>query len=301
MLVLTIICFLCMASCKPSFGINTKLPPMATNGTISYGLYGLDGEIETEKNFHLASHEQFERIFAFGNFIDAGRDYKLLIFVDYQATVFSVNDQEYMQYYDFFAEPQEHIHFKFTLPPVEDGFHDLLFVIVKDPNNLSLDDEYRKQTDLSHLTSIRYSISVGETGGVNEYPTYCQYTSIDNTLLDGIFVNDKDERLQRLLTMECTLEDNPSLFIHVGNNDNQSKRYAVILLYDWNKIPINGKDTRYLLAAPNSQTTIPISLDCLGGIGVHNFTAICIKEPFQMVSIDTPRADFSIRIGLNVQ
>lgn len=173
MLVLTIICFLCMASCKPSFGINTKLPPMATNGTISYGLYGLDGEIETEKNFHLASHEQFERIFAFGNFIDAGRDYKLLIFVDYQATVFSVNDQEYMQYYDFFAEPQEHIHFKFTLPPVEDGFHDLLFVIVKDPNNLSLDDEYRKQTDLSHLTSIRYSISVGETGGVNEYPTYC--------------------------------------------------------------------------------------------------------------------------------
>ena len=88
---------------------------MATNGTISYGLYGLDGEIETEKNFHLASHEQFERIFAFGNFIDAGRDYKLLIFVDYQATVFSVNDQEYMQYYDFFAEPQEHIHFKFTL------------------------------------------------------------------------------------------------------------------------------------------------------------------------------------------
>lgn len=300
-LVLIIISSLFMASCKPSIEINPKLPPTATNGTITYGLYGMDGEIENEKNFCLASHEQFERVFAFGNFIDSDRDYRLLIFVDYQATMFSVNDEEYNQHYDFSAEPQEHVHFKFTLPPLEDGFHDLLLVIVKDPNNLSLDDEYRKQTDLSHLTSVRYSISVGRNDGVKASPDFLQYPSIDNTVLEGIFLNDRTDRLQRLLTMECAFEDNPSVFIHIGNNDDQSRRYAIILLYDWNQISINEDNILYLLAEPNSQTTIPLLLDSVGERGVHNLTAICIEEPFQNVAIDTPRADFSIRIGVNVQ
>lgn len=301
MLVLVIICSLFMESCKPSHQINPKLPPMAANGTITYGLYGLDGEIEVDKHFRLASHEQFEKIFAFGNFIDSDRDYKLLIFVDYQATMFSVNDQEFKQNYDFSAEAQEHIHFKFMLPPLEDGFHDLLLVVVKDPNNLSLDDEYRKQTDLSHLTSVRYSITVGENDGVKVSPDFLQYPSIENTVLEGIFLNDKGEKLQRLLTMECAFEDNPSMFIHIGNNNEQSRRYAVILLYDWNQISINEDNILYLLAEPNSQTTIPLLLDSVGERGVHNLTAICIEEPFQHVAIGTPRADFSIRIGVNVR
>ena len=292
--------------CAEETKITPKLLPMSTGGDISYGLYQMDGEIEIDTHFQITSQTALKRIFSFGNLIEYEREYKLLVFANYEQISFTVDDNKANLYHDFMAMPYEHIQFTITLPKLEDGYYDLLFVIVKDPNNISLDEEYRKQTDMSHLITMRYSLQVGEKNKANEEIDKIVYDTsfdiVEDESLDGVFLNRETPRLKRLLTLDCAMLEKPQLFIHMGNQSDITKNYAVILLYDWQQIQIKSLDVVYLAVPPKSRASFPFLL----GIeqkekGVHNLTAICVESPFQIATIHSPRADFSIRIGINVK
>ena len=291
-----------LTSCADETQLNRKVLPGSTSGgVISYGLYGLDGEIEKNRHFQIDRDEVFERILAFDNLIEFRREYKLLIFVNYEQICFSVNDQDIAYCYDFVAEPYELTQCKITLPQLKEGFYDLLFIIVKDPNNTSLDDEYRKKTDMSHLTSMRYSLQVGSLQDANNERTIACYDTIDDKTLDGVFLNDDRNELRRLLSLNCKPNGDPELFIHVGNQSDSFKDYVVLLLYDWMQIPVDSQSTLYFSLPKESRTTIGFTPGVLGDVGVHNMAAICIESPFQIATTASRKADFSIRVGVNVE
>lgn len=294
------ICLFVFASCAKSPQINLKLLPNATSNSISYGLYGMDGEIEEEEHFQIDSGSVFEKILSFGNFIKEERDYRLLIFANYKQIEFSVDSKAQNSYYDFVAQPNEHIQCTLTFPKMDDGLYDLVFIIVKDPFNVNLEEEYRKQTDLSHLITMRYSLQIG-TKNVYEEPVVATYKNVENKSLSGVFLNDSSDELRRLLTMECPLFEEPELFVHLGNKSDSVKKYIVILLLDWQQLPMGGQDMLYVSVPPTSRAILPIRLNSLDETGVHNLTAICVEDPFQKESKNRCRADFSIRIGINVE
>jgi hypothetical protein len=300
--ILTLIfCLTFLVSCTNTPEINRKVLPMSTGGgVISYGLYGMDGEIETDKHFQINSTSVFEKILSFDNLIEYERDYKLLIFANYEQIDFSVNGEDPNSCYDFSAEPYELTQCALTFPHFDDGFYDLLFIIVKDPNNVNLDEDYRKRTDMSHLTSLRYSLQVGTNDLVNEEPIMNTYDTTEDGTLDGVFLNQNSDELRRLLTLECELFEEPELFIHVGNQSDDMKNYVVFLLYDWQQIPIMSQDMLYFSVPQMSRETLPFNLKALDESGVHNLTAICVEEPFQEATIKSRKADFSIRVGINV-
>ncbi|MEG2542922.1 MAG: hypothetical protein RSA64_06730, partial [Christensenellaceae bacterium] len=159
--VVIVIALSLLTACEQKNGINRKLLPMSTGGGISYGLYNTDGEIETEKHFEINTKTNLEKILSFGNLIEIDREYKLLIFANYEQIEFSVDNENASFFHDFNAKANEHLQRTITLPKLSDGFYDLLFLIIKDPNNISLDEDYRKRTDMSHLISMRYSLQVG--------------------------------------------------------------------------------------------------------------------------------------------
>lgn len=273
--------------------------PISNSGGITYGLYGMDGEIEEETHFQIETNSVFQKIFSFGNLIDVEREYKLLIFANYQQISFSVDDNTSNSFYNFTVKPYEHIQFTIAFPMLDEGYYDLTFIIVKDPNNFNLDDNYRKQTDMSHLITIRYSLSVGEERTLNvEYET-CAYNAVKNNSLDGVFLNQDKYELKRLLSVNCDITDEPRLFIHVGNQSESIKKYVVFLLYDWNQISLFEERALFVSVAPESRMTIPFNLS-LDECGIHNLTAICVEEPFQKTTLYSKRADFSIRVGINV-
>lgn len=281
--------------------VNRKVLPGSTSGNIiSYGLYGMDGEIEEERHFQIDSGNAFEKIFAFDNLIEYKRDYKLLIFANYKQLSFSVDNQQIGYCYDFTANPYEQTQCTIRLPYLADGFYDLLFVIVKDPNNISLDEEYRKQTDMSHLTSMRYSLQVGSSPDINNELPLTESDSINDQTLDGVFLNDEQYELRRLLTLECDEKSKPELYIHIGNQSDTSKEYVVLVLYDWLQMPIDSQTALRLSLPGESRSTIRFIPDSLGEIGVHNMVAICIENPYQVSAMTSRRADFSIRIGMNI-
>lgn len=297
--ILCVMYCLSVLGCSSTPQINRKLLPMSDGGGgITYGLYGMDGEIETEPHFKTNSNSLFQKIFSFGNLIEAEREYKLLIFANYQQISFSVEDKEFNNFYDFALKPYEHSQFTITFPMLDDGYYDLLFVIVKDPNNINLDDSYRKQTDMSHLITIRYSLSVGEENINNDYEV-ARYNSLINTVFDGVFLNQDNPELKRLLSINCSIAERPKLYIHIGNQSESTKKYVVFLLYDWNQISIDEKKSIYVSVPPQSRVAIPFNLSP-GESGIHNLTAISVEEPFQKTTIYSRRADFSIRVGINV-
>lgn len=297
--ILCVMYCLSVLGCSNSPQINRKLLPMSdSGGGITYGLYGMDGEIETETHFKTNSNSSFQKIFSFGNLIEVEREYKLLIFANYQQISFSVDDKEFISFYDFAIKPYEHSQFTITFPTLDEGYYDLLFVIVKDPNNINLDDSYRKQTDMSHLITIRYSLSVGEEHIYDDYEV-TKYNSFNDTALDGVFLNQDNPELKRLLSVNCSIAEKPKLYIHIGNQSERTKEFVVFLLYDWNQISIDEKKSIYVSVPPESRVVIPFNLSPEEG-GIHNLTAICVEEPLQKTTIYSRRADFSIRVGINV-
>ena len=292
-----ILLFFCLSYNKTP-QITPQILPVDTSGIITYGLYNLDGEIETNWNFHINSGSKFERIFSFGNYIEHERKYRLLIFANYKQLYFSVNNKNYRNFYDFIADPNSHTQCKITLPPLEDGFYDLLFVIVKDPDNINLNEDYRKQTDLSHLSVMRYSLQVGTKESHKVMPQVLN--AENNHVLHGVFLNQNVNQLQRLLTLNCSAYEYPELYIHVGNTSDTPSNYAFLLLYDWNQMQINSQDFYYISVPAESRVVLPFKLESTSVNGVHNLTVVCVEEPFTPVSLNSPNADFSLRVGVNI-
>lgn len=296
------ICFTACAKEEHVPALNRKMfPGIPSSGVISYGLFGMDGEIEKERHFQIDSGDAFEKILAFDNLIEYRREYKLLIFANYRQTAFSANHQEGGYSYDFTAEPYEQTQCTISLPQLADGFYDLLFVIVKDPNNSSLDEEYRKQTDLSHMTTMRYSLQVGSSEKINDELPLTKCDSVNNHTFAGAFLNDERYELRRLLTLACEPDAKPELFIHIGNLSDETKDYVVLILYDWMQTPIDSQMALRVSLPGESRSSIGFIPESLGEIGVHNMTAICVESPYQTAAMTSRRADFSIRIGVNVR
>ncbi|MEG0306270.1 MAG: hypothetical protein RR635_11320, partial [Oscillospiraceae bacterium] len=102
-------------------------------------------------------------------------------------------------------------------------------------------------------------------------------------------------------TTECKLNEIPKFFVHLGNKSPSSKKYIVLLLCDWKQIPIENNKFVYCSVPSTSRVSIPVEVSNLKDIGVHNFTAISIEEPFKAVSMDSRSADISIRVGINLK
>lgn len=288
-----------LTGCTSKVKIDRQIPPMATSGTITYGLYNLDGKIESERHFEIGSEETFEKIFSFGNLINVERDYRLLVFANYMQMKFSVADSKPSTYWDFTAKPNEHLDFTFSIPELPDGFYDLILVIVKDPHNKNLDENYRKQTDLSHMITIRCSLKKGSTkSAITPHLTTTDNIKED-PILSGVFLNQDGNKLTRLLTMECTPADENKLFLHLGNQSDSTHIYAVILLCNWEQIDINSQKAIYCSVPAESRSVLPLKLS-ITEPGIHNITAICVADPFQITTRKSAKPDFSIRIGVKV-
>lgn len=293
-----------VASSTPT--INRKVLPISSeNGGYSMGLYDMDGEIESERHLFLEDGQPFQKILSFGNYVDEENTYRLLVFLNYEQVAFSIDSEEPSRFYEFTAGPQEARQFSFQLSPLPNGDYQLLFLFVKDPANQSLDEEYRKDTELSHLLSLRYSFTVGDSGNT-DIPSQISLpeTAINQTsLLDGILVNqspDTAHGLDRLLTVRGKPMQPLDFYAHIGNSSDKEVPYALFWLYDWEQVPSSdGAFVSYFLLQPNTLASLKETIQTPGEDGVHNLTAVCIQNPY-LPADNRHRVDFSLRIGVGI-
>ncbi|MBU5346334.1 hypothetical protein [Paenibacillus lautus] len=276
--------------------------PNAKAGGISTGLYNENGSIEKKFHFNYNKNEDIRKFISIGNLVDTDRIYKLILFIDYKQELFKVDDNPAAIDFTFKLKAGETTEIPIELPELETGLHDVLFVIVKSPENKSLDEEYRKRTDMNHLLFIRFSVSI-ENDTVKETVNYNEFGIIEKSdKLDGLFVSEKDN-FNRWLIQEVKNNENVNYFIRAGNNSNEkTKEYAIINLLDWKQTEVvNDREVIFLklnnkeIAKVNSKFVVDVEEP-----GVYDLTTIMVSNPYQKLDIYNRNVDTGIRVGVTV-
>ena len=86
---------------------------------------------------------------------------------------------------------------------MQEGFHDVFFVIVKYPTIKSLDEDFRKSTDMSNLLFIRFNITVD----TNITPLFNlnKFGNSKATVFDGVFLSKEKDELRRWCTEDLDI------------------------------------------------------------------------------------------------
>lgn len=265
-------------------------------GGVALGLLSSDGILESEQNFSIDS-STLKKSILIGNMFEEKREYKLLLFIDYQQASFWVDSIEYASY-DLKIGENATQEIPFEIRNLPDGQHDIIFVVVKFPNEHTLEEEFRKYTDSENLLFVRFNVTVGKS---NDFPKY-EKTNIElqqETILDGVFLSEESDVLRRWLTKETT-DENVDCFIHVGNQTNQENQsIVVIVLLDWKQIEFYEDNDVIFTEVPfANQICIPATIHLQKTDLVQELTVISIRNPSQQRSRGNSTIDTCIRVGI---
>lgn len=262
---------------------------------VSTGLLNDVGLVEDDTIYYIDSDENFEKFINIGNFVDFKREYKLITFIDYNKEEFYVDDK-LVNDFNFELDKNKDIQIPVKLPKLSKGLHDIIFAIVKDPSE-DLSDEYRASTEGNHILYIRFNIVVESEN--SNIPNFAEvnYESIEP--IPEIFLH---ENLDELIQFPSkTIYNNKfNAYITIGNIKNEVEECVVILMNNWEVVPINGNNNMFLKINPNEKTTIPISVD-INESGLHNINAILIKNPYKKIEYGDVNIVNSIRVGVNLE
>lgn len=280
--------------------------PFAKTGGISIGLYNTNGTIEKTNLFNLTPDEEFEKFISFGNLINKDRQYLLLTLIDYKQSIFYV-DNKITKAFKYTMKPNETIEIPIKLPKLTEGLHDVIFIIVKSPNDKSLDETLRASSDMNHLLFIRTNIIVSSTK-VSPI-AYFQSDTQDNEILEGILVSKEATVLKRWLTEKADENQMLDFYIHLGNKSNDKQKYAIVSFLDWEQTAVNnGKEVMFVSLGKNKKMTIPSKIDKLFEKKIYDYSAIVIYNPFELLYDaygNRRQLNFdiepSIRVGIEVQ
>lgn len=287
---------------KVDHSSESNILPFAKEGGINIGLYNENGEIEKDYNFNIREKEKISKYISVGNMIDTERIYKLLLFVDYKQKDFNVDGRSEKTDFTFKLNPNQAIKIPVSISPLDKGLHDILFVIVKYPDIKSLDEKYRKQTDMNNLLFLRFSVVVDKE--VNRDITLNEYGDTkNNSDLDGVFIT-KENNYKRWLTQNISMKSDLQYYIHIGNNHNKgNKKYALIALFDWKQINILAPDKKVAFFQLNDKQEIILDSNIRmdKNAGIYDLSVILIHNPFEKCTIKNKEVETGMRVGINVK
>jgi len=274
--------------------------PYMKDGGISLGLFNLNGEIEETQSFNIQKGDSFKKIISVGNMIDTEREYKIILFVDYKQCDFTADGQIGSEY-NFKVGNHEKALIPIEINDLQEGFHDIFFIIVKYPDIKSLDEDFRMSTDMGNLLFIRFNVLVNS----DTLPTFI-FTKFDNatpTVFDGLLLSKEKDKLQVWLSEEAIYKDTVDFNIHVGNETySEEQEFAVVTLLDWKQVDFyNNQEVVFFTVDNGEKIYIPASINVPNNQGINDLVSILIHNPYEPLDIYNKDIETGIRIGINVR
>jgi len=105
------------------------------------------------------------------------------------------------------------------------------------------------------------------------------------------------------LSEEQKQSSNLDYYVHIGNRtDSEINEYALVILFNWNQVPIiNDKDVLFLKVKRGQESIIHSQLKMPGEKGIYDITPILIHNPYKVLNISNKRVETSIRTGIKVE
>lgn len=243
------------------------------------------GDFEYERTFTI-SDKFFSKSVVLGNRTSLNGSFVLLVFDHGNQVSFTLGDsEEVMTHYKFEIESEEYKNFEINLNGIEDGFHSITYMLMKDP------DEIPENNEDAMLRSDLYSIRVNVLKNIADIPNERPFANKDQVLSESRTVHGP------LISSEATPYE--VVFDHEGIKDFQYRLYYgnsfsekldfyLVSLVDYEQTPINEKTFIYdeLNADEEKYTDIQISSGHLSNKNIHQI--IMITLPFDEVTKEEP-------------
>lgn len=235
-------------------------------------------------------------------------------FLDYKQVEFVLNGQKDLLH-KVEVYPGIDLEIPMSIDITEEGMHDLMVVAFSDPFNKSLDIDFRSSMT-PRMVGRRAVVIVGNVDqpvlNYNNNITQGVPVPKDVTLNLGVVFttlsnspNSHPSNLDRQLYV-TTARPNQRLDFGIWASNlggNKTVNLAVILLSNFQQVPINGNDVRLITLDPDYEVTIPTSVNLPSEKGVIQLQLIYILDPGKSIlnnEVSVPIVLASPRIAVKI-
>lgn len=235
-------------------------------------------------------------------------------FLDYKQVEFVLNEQKALLH-EVEVYPGKDIEIPMSIDITKEGMHDLMVVAFSDPFNKRLDIDFRSSMN-QRMVGRRAVVIVGQVDQpvLNYNSNLIQGFPVPKgvTLNLGVAFttlsnspNSHPSNLDRQLYV-ATARPNQKLDFGIWASNlegNKTVNFAVVLLSNFQQVPINGNDVGLITLAPDHEVTIPTSVNLSSEKGVVQLQLIYILDPGKSIlnnEVSVPIVLASPRIAVNI-
>lgn len=293
---------------KVDLGFKTPIPamkdieallPMAQPGQ-GLGQYLCDQDGNSYSNSNIYPQGNVPLYLTLYSYVNENAAYRLVQFVDFAETPISVDKAIYSDGFNFNMPENSYVTLPINIDFKTNGMHEVLFAYIINPNNKSLDEGYRSNTNMSHMLTYRFLININNSNPPSV--TYSKPDLLKNNSSKGDTLLNKDKDDWSIwLTDTAKPSETIPCYLHAGTAHHDGKTdMALLVLCDWKQAAFNnGASTMYCELDPNLEAIFPVDIKMPSQEGVYDITAITLPDPYDIQSVAPPLVSF--RIGVDVR
>ncbi|MBN3522732.1 hypothetical protein [Paenibacillus apiarius] len=253
------------------------LPFVGDSQGYALGLYN-NGEIEANRTFEI-SEDGFIRNVVFRNFTKKDEKFILLIFDNGRQMDFELEDKK-MNSYPFLLKKGVSADLSIKLEGLEDGFHSINYVILRDPDLvITTTTKIKKAEQLSQIFGMRINI-LKNIDAIPEKTTeiFDDYSVMESSKLHGSFLSKPDKDYTMWLSDIPDQNNSMNFNLLYGNKEDSVTDFYLILLDNWEQVPIRGQDVVYDNVKNKMDKKISVKLTDVKG--KHILQSLILPNPY---------------------
>jgi len=172
------------------------------------------------------------------NAMYGSNEYMVFALLDYKQQNFLFNNQTAKLHLVNLSRFEDNFYY-LQINNISEGFHDLVIIVVLNPNEHSLSEEYRYSTDMAKMGDKRLNLFVGGVNNIQIKDTFDSIPCPSSYVLNGLLVNKKACSANAWFSEKIREEEGINYFINVGNDDEVLRSFALMTFLDYEQIPLN--------------------------------------------------------------
>jgi hypothetical protein len=207
------------------------------------------------------------------------------VFLDYQQVRFALDGQQGRLHY-LEIEPGVNMEIPIEVPIQTPGWHDLFIIVFREPDYHPTDPQERLPPALA-VGGRRTAVCVGDcTIPAQPLPDALVGEEISATTgMVSAFplLPDKDKPPRRRLLLSITASPGEALSLELWarNTSDETRRYIVLPLLDYQQTSLGGSNVLYLHMPPGSELFLDGQIKVPTKAGVHELQFVSIFDPYR--------------------
>jgi len=238
-------------------------------------------------NYSLSPGQSFKGYYEVENIRPRKESYIILTFLDYELIPISLGGKKALSH-RISLEANETKWWPIDTGLLPKGFHTYTMLLIWEPDNHSLDQEFRFATEFAFLSSNQANITVGGVDPPSkiDLTTKNSSTSKDSkNNYDGVRINKKDKDIDFWLKEEAKAGEKVDYYIHVANGTDSTMNYSLIALLDFKPINIiEDKEVIFVSVPPKTTRHIKTSFNAPKKKGTYELMVVRGVKPLTKIN-----------------